>query len=47
VNSNDTVVTVVNGKVLMKDKKLTGLNEESIRAACKEEAYKLWKELGI
>lgn len=47
MNSNDTVVTIVNGKVLMRDKKLSALNEADIIASCKEEAYKLWKELGI
>ncbi len=47
MNGNDTVITIVNGKVLMRDKKLIVFNEEEVIASCKEEAGKLWKELGI
>lgn len=47
MNSNNTEVTIVNGKILMKDKKLETLNEADIICSCKEEAYKLWKELGV
>lgn len=42
----DTTTTIVNGKVLMKDRKLTISNEEEIISTCRVEASKLWRELG-
>lgn len=39
------VTTVANGKVLMKDRKLTGLNRDEIFAKSRELAEKVWKRL--
>ncbi|MFV0343063.1 MAG: putative aminohydrolase SsnA [Anaerocolumna sp.] len=47
MNGSDTVTTIINGKIVMEDKKLTLLNEEAVIEDCKVEAYKLWKSLGI
>lgn len=37
--------TIANGKVLMKDRELVGIDEEKINAFCLEEAKKLWGDL--
>ena len=45
MNGKDTITTIVNGKVLMKDRKFIYLDEESIDKECREEAKNLWKNL--
>lgn len=41
MQGRDTTTTVCNGKVLMKDRVLTGIDEEAALAKCREEAKKL------
>lgn len=44
-SGRNVVTTIANGKVLMKDRKLTGLNCDEIFAKSRELAEKLWKRL--
>lgn len=37
--------SMVNGKVIMRDRRITGVDEEVVRAACREHAVALWKNL--
>ena len=37
--------TIANGKILMKDRELIGIDEEAINARILEEAKKLWGAL--
>ena len=37
--------TIVNGKILMKDRELVGIDEEAENAHILEESRKLWGEL--
>ena len=37
--------TIANGKVLMQDRVLTGIDEEAVNASIREEAGKLWNSL--
>lgn len=39
------VTTMINGKVLMKDRELLHIDEEKEMAECREEAKKLWKSI--
>lgn len=39
------VTTIANGRVLMKDRELIGIDEEKIMAQCREEASKLWTSI--
>jgi putative selenium metabolism protein SsnA len=45
MNGKHTVTTIINGKVLMKDRRLLNLKEEQIHELCREEAAKLWKDI--
>ena len=38
-------MTMINGKVRMKDRKLIGIDEEEIMAKSREEAEKLWNSI--
>ncbi len=42
MNGNNVVTTVCNGKVLMKDREMMGIDEEKILFESREEAKKLW-----
>ena len=41
VTGHDVVTTVANGKVLMKDRRLTGIDEEKVMADCRQAAKEL------
>lgn len=45
MNGKNTITTIINGKVLMKDRVMLHVNEEEIMENCREEAVKLWREL--
>ncbi len=45
MTGRNVVTTVCNGRVLMKDRELVGLDEEKIMAEVHEEAAKLWKKI--
>lgn len=45
MSGRSVVTTIANGKVLMKDRKLTGLDREAIFAKSRELAEKVWKRL--
>lgn len=40
-----TLTTMINGKILMKDRELVGIDEEKLMADCREAAGKLWKRI--
>ena len=44
-SGRSVVTTVANGKVLMKDRKLTTLNTEEIYAKAREHAAAVWKRI--
>ena len=41
VTGHDVVTTVANGKVLMKDRRLTRIDEEKVMADCRQAAAEL------
>lgn len=41
----DVVTTICNGKVLMKDRELVGIDEEKVMAEVREESAKLWNKI--
>lgn len=45
MNGRSVVTTVANGKVLMKDRILLGIDEEKVMGDCRQEAEKLWKSI--
>jgi len=45
MTGRNVVTTVCNGKVLMKDRQLVGIDEEKVMAEVQEEAAKLWKKI--
>jgi len=45
MTGRSVVTTVCNGKVLMKDRVLTGIDEEKVSADVREEASRLWKSI--
>ncbi len=45
MSGRSVVTTVANGKVLMKDRQLTQIDEEAALAKVREEAEKLWKQI--
>ncbi|MBQ3654805.1 MAG: amidohydrolase family protein, partial [Synergistaceae bacterium] len=45
MNGRSVVTTVANGKVLMKDRELQGLDEQEITAHIREGAEELWKSI--
>ena len=45
MSGHDVTTTVCNGKVLMKDRVLTGVDEEKAMADCRAEAEKLWHSI--
>lgn len=45
MSGRSTVATVANGKVLMKDRKLTGIDEEKVMADCRQAAKELAEEI--
>ena len=40
-----TDTTIINGKVLMRKRKLLGIDEEAVRAECRKSAQNLWNDL--
>ncbi|MBP8639624.1 MAG: putative aminohydrolase SsnA [Oscillospiraceae bacterium] len=45
MNGRNVVTTVCNGRVLMKDRQLVGIDEEKVMAEIHEESAKLWKTI--
>ena len=45
MTGRSVVTTICNGKVLMKDRILTGIDEEKAMADVREEAVKLWASI--
>lgn len=45
MTGRSVITTVCNGKVLMKDRILVGVDEEKVMAEVREEAVKLWKSI--
>jgi len=45
MTGRSVVTTVCNGKVLMKDRVLIGIDEEKVSADVREEASRLWKSI--
>ena len=45
MNGRSVVTTIANGKVLMKDRVLQGLDEQAITAHIREGAVELWKSI--
>ena len=45
MNGRSVVTTVCNGKVLMKDRVLTGIDEAALMAKCRESAKALWTSI--
>lgn len=45
MNGRNVVTTVCNGKVLMKNRELIGIDEEKVMAEVNEESAKLWKKI--
>jgi len=45
MNSSNVATTIVNGKVLMENRELKGIDEEQITAKSREMAAKLWKRI--
>ena len=45
MTGRSVVTTICNGKVLMKDRVLTGIDEEKAMADVREEALKLWASI--
>ena len=45
MNGKNTITTIINGKLLMKDRQLIGMDEEELLGRCLHESNKLWKDL--
>lgn len=45
ISGRSIVTTVANGKVLMKDRKLTHIDEAKVMADCRQKASELWKSI--
>ncbi len=45
VNGSRTTTTMINGKLLMKDRELIGIDEEKIMTDCRQQASLLWKSI--
>lgn len=45
MNGRNTITTIINGKLLMKDRKLLHADETELMGRCREEAGKLWRDL--
>jgi cytosine/adenosine deaminase-related metal-dependent hydrolase len=45
LSAGDVATTIASGRVLMKDRRLVGIDEEKITAKSKELAQKLWKRI--
>ncbi len=45
MNGKNTVTTIINGKLLMKDRQIIGMDEEELLGRCLYESNKLWKDL--
>lgn len=43
MNGKDTITTMINGKVIMKDRIIIGVDEAELMQICKKEAEPLWK----
>lgn len=45
MNGKNTITTIINGKLLMKDRQLVHTDEAELMGRCREEAGRLWEEL--
>ena len=45
MNGRSVTTTVCNGKVLMKDRRLTGIDEKALMAECRQSAAALWQSV--
>jgi len=45
MNGRNVITTICNGRVLMKDRQLVGIDEEKVMAEVREESAKLWKNI--
>lgn len=45
MNGRNCVTTVANGRILMKDRELIGIDEEKVMAQVREESKKLWNKI--
>lgn len=45
VNGKDTITTIINGKIVMKDRRLLNIAEEDLLEQCRIEAENLWMKL--
>ena len=45
MTGRSVVTTMCNGRILMKDRELIGIDEEKVLADVRQEAAKLWKSI--
>jgi cytosine/adenosine deaminase-related metal-dependent hydrolase len=45
LNGKNTITTIINGKLLMKDRQIICMDEEELLGRCLDESNKLWKDL--
>lgn len=45
MNGRNTITTIINGNLLMKDRELQHIDEAELMSQCREEALKLWQDL--
>jgi cytosine/adenosine deaminase-related metal-dependent hydrolase len=45
MNGKNTITTIINGKLLMKDRQMICMDEEELLGRCLYESNKLWKDL--
>ena len=46
-DASDVVMTIVNGKILFEDGRLTTIDEDKLRAECREQKKKLFQRAGL
>ena len=45
MNGRSVVTTVINGRVVMKDRSLISIDEEKVMYECRQEAERLWNTI--